>query len=108
MIYKSYLVEENFKSLNKKNLILFYGENEGLKNDFKKTIRSELKESEIINLMQDDIVNNEMSFFDKIFNYSLFDKQKVFLINYVNDKILSIIEKIEKKNDKRYFFFQMF
>ena len=31
MIYKSYLVEENFKSLNKKNLILFYGENEGLK-----------------------------------------------------------------------------
>ena len=43
--------------------------------------------------MQDDIVNNEMSFFDKIFNYSLFDKQKVFLINNVNDKILSTIEK---------------
>ena len=105
MIYKSYLVEENFKSLNKKNLILFYGENEGLKNDFKKIIRSDLKESEIINLMQEDIVNNEMFFFNKIFNYSLFDKQKVFLINYVNDKILSIIEKIEKKNDQKIFLF---
>ena len=105
MIYKSYLVEENFKSLNKKNLILFYGENEGLKNDFKKTIRSELKESEIINLMQDDIVNNEMSFFDKIFNYSLFDKQKVFLIKNLNNKILSTIEKIEKKIDQKVFLF---
>ena len=55
--------------------------------------------------MQEDIVNNEMSFFNKIFNYSLFDKQKVFLINYVNDKILSIIEKIEKKNDQKIFLF---
>ena len=55
--------------------------------------------------MQDDIVNNEMSFFNKIFNYSLFDKQKVFLINYVNDKILSTIEKIEKKNDQKIFLF---
>ena len=31
MIYKSYLLEQNFKGADK-NLFLFYGENEGLKN----------------------------------------------------------------------------
>ena len=35
MIFKSYIVEENLKKLNK-NLILFYGENLGLMNEFKK------------------------------------------------------------------------
>ena len=34
MIFKSYLVENNIKILDKK-LVLFYGENIGLKNDFK-------------------------------------------------------------------------
>ena len=97
MIYKSYLIEENFESLSKNNLILFYGENEGLKDDFKKIIRLDSKNYEIVNLMQEDLLNNEDSFLNKIFNYSLFDKQKVFLINNTNDKILPIIEKIEKK-----------
>ena len=97
MIYKSYIIEENFKSLTKNNLILFYGENEGLKDDFKKIIRLDSKKSEIVNLMQEDLLHNEDSFLNKIFNYSLFDKQKVFLINNANDKILPILEKIEKK-----------
>ena len=35
MIYKSYLLEQNFDLL-KTNLTLFYGENLGLQNDFKK------------------------------------------------------------------------
>ena len=105
MIYKSYLIEENFESLSKNNLILFYGENEGLKDDFKKIIRLDSKNYEIVNLMQEDLLNNEDSFLNKIFNYSLFDKQKVFLINNTNDKILPIIEKIEKKNDQKIFLF---
>ena len=37
MIYKSYLVEQNIKVL-KNNLVLFYGENTGLINDFKDKI----------------------------------------------------------------------
>ena len=105
MIYKSYLIEENFESLSKSNVILFYGENEGLKDDFKKIIRLDSKNYEIVNLMQEDLLNNEDSFLNKIFNYSLFDKQKVFLINNTNDKILPIIEKIEKKNDQKIFLF---
>ena len=35
MIYKSYLAEQNINGI-KENLFLFYGENIGLKEDFKK------------------------------------------------------------------------
>ena len=34
MIYKSYLIEKNINSL-KENLVLFYGENFGIKKDFR-------------------------------------------------------------------------
>ena len=37
MIYKSYIVEQDVNTV-KENLGLFYGENLGLKNDFKKKL----------------------------------------------------------------------
>ena len=42
MQYKSYLVEQNFKIL-EENLILFYGENLGLKIEFKDKIKYTFK-----------------------------------------------------------------
>ena len=42
MIYKSYLIEENLEIL-KENVALFYGENIGLKNNFKRSIKREPK-----------------------------------------------------------------
>jgi hypothetical protein len=38
MIYKSYLVEQNINIL-KKDVVLIYGENDGLKGDLKKKIK---------------------------------------------------------------------
>ena len=38
MIYKSFLIENNLNNL-KEKISLFYGENLGLKNDFKITIK---------------------------------------------------------------------
>ena len=76
MIYKSYLLEQNFDNL-KERLVLFYGENNGLKNDFKKILRSN-KNVEIINLLQNEILQNEESFLNEIFNLSLFENEKVF------------------------------
>ena len=78
MIYKSYLLEENLKYISEKKLILFYGENLGLKDDFKKKIKLNSKDAEITNILQEDIINNEETFFNKIFNYSLFEKKKFF------------------------------
>ena len=61
MIYKSYLAEQDFNSLDKK-IILFYGENLGLKNDFKKKIKLSGPNAETINLIQDDIIKDEDNF----------------------------------------------
>ena len=96
MIYKSYLVEQDFNSLNK-NFILFYGENLGLKNDFKKKIKLNKGNAETVSLLQEDIVKDEDNFFNMVFNLSLFQKERIFIIENVNDKILPILEKIEQK-----------
>lgn len=96
MISKSYLLENNIDQIDK-NLILFYGENLGLKNDFKKKIKSNNKKIKIINFTQDEILKNENFFFSEILNISLFEEEKIFFINYANDKIMPIIEEIEKK-----------
>ena len=39
MIIKSFILENNIKSIIDKNIFLFYGENLGLKRDFKKKIK---------------------------------------------------------------------
>ena len=79
MIYKSYLVENNIEILNN-NLILFYGENFGLKEDFKNKIKEKNKKIIIKNLNQDDIIKNKELIYNEILNGSLFDESKIFLI----------------------------
>ena len=61
MIYKSYLLEQNFKGADK-NLFLFYGENEGLKNEFKHLIKQINLKSEVIAFSQEEVLNNEDNF----------------------------------------------
>ena len=60
MIFKSYLVEKNIQILNK-NLILFYGENLGIKNQIKKDIRLN-ETTEVIIFSQDEILRNKEIF----------------------------------------------
>jgi DNA polymerase-3 subunit delta len=96
MILKSYLVEKDINLLNQ-NIVLLYGENFGLKDDFKKKIIESNKDAEVINLDQNDILKNDNSFFSEILNISLFNEKKIFFIYQTNDKILDVILKIEKK-----------
>ena len=92
MNLKSYLLEENL-DLQKNNLVLFYGENIGLINDFKEKIK---KRSEtILKFTQDQILKDENILFNEIKNDSLFETNKNFFIDGVNDKILKIIEEIQ-------------
>ena len=98
MIYKSYLVEQNIDLLNN-NLVLFYGENLGLKNDLKKTIKSLNKKAFIKSLNQEEILANKDKFINELFNNSLFEETKMFFIDQTNDKILELIKEIEKKED---------
>ena len=94
MIFKSYLVENNIKILDKK-LILFYGENIGLKNDFKNNLIKVFKNDEIIRLNQEEIIKNKNKLFNEINNISLFEKKKTFLIENINDKILEILLELD-------------
>ena len=79
MILKSYLVEQNLEALDKYSLVLMYGENEGIKNDFKEKLGRNIKETEIINFFQNEILKNERILIDKISNTSLFNQKKEFL-----------------------------
>ncbi len=99
MIYKSYLIEKNFKSLDKHKLTLFYGENNGLKTDFKELIKTNNQEIEILNMHQDEIISNNNILFDEIINKSLFGDKKIIVIEKAGEKILKIIEDIIDKID---------
>ena len=103
MIYKSYLIEQNF-SINE-NLTLFYGENLGLKNFFQKKIKEHNKDNEIINYNQEDILKDENQIYNEILNRSLFNVKKIFLVSGVSDKIIDQIQKIEQIIDDRKIYF---
>lgn len=104
MIYKSYLVENNIDML-KNKITLFYGENIGLLDDFKNLIIKK-KKGEIFKFSQDDILQKSEQFENEITNISLFNQNKIFLINEVNDKIFNIIQEIKIENkDVRVFLF---
>jgi len=103
MIFKSYLIEQNFQNINT-NLILFFGENIGLKNEFKKKIKSKNLQAKTITFIQDDIIKNEDNFFSELFNISLFEEKKIYIIDNASDKILNILQKIEPKLENQKIF----
>ena len=93
MIFKSYLAEENLSIL-KNKVTLFYGENYGLMNDFKKKICSTYKSEKLLRYTQDDILKDKYVFFLELKNVSLFETNKIFFIQEVSDKFLNIIEEL--------------
>ena len=95
MLYKSYLIENNFSNL-KEKISLFYGENLGLKNDFKRIIKEINSEDEILYFNQDEIIQNNNVLIKEITNVSLFEKKKIFFIENINDKFLDLVMEIEK------------
>ena len=106
MIFKSYILEQNIKSINNQKIFLFYGENQGLKKEFKEKLRIEYKHQDILNLLQDEIIKNKNILANEINNKSLFKEKKIIFINQVNDKILDIIEEVaENIQDERIFLF---
>ena len=105
MIFKSYLIEQN-NNLNNKNILLFYGENVGLKNEFKNKLKLKNKNSEIVRFNQEEIIKEEEKFVNEIFNISLFDKKKIYFIESSSDKILEVFKNIEDKlSDQKIYLF---
>ena len=93
MILKSF--ELNKINLNKNKIILFYGKNEGLKNEGIKIFVKKTKN--ILNYEEKEILDNSISFLESTFSRSLFEDEKIIIIKRATDKILKIVEEIESK-----------
>ena len=89
MIFKSYQIEENINLLENK-IVLFYGENLGLIDEFKRILTNINKN--IIKFSQEEILQNKNVILNEVQNMSLFQNKKVFFISNANDKIINIIE----------------
>ena len=95
MLYKSYLIENNIRNL-KEKISLFYGENVGLRNDFKKIIKENNSDSETLYFNQDEIIQDKNVLIKEITNVSLFKKKKILFVENINDKFLDFVIEIEK------------
>jgi len=94
MILKSNEINKVNQSIN--HLILFYGKNDGLKNEAIEILNKD--KNNILNYEEKEILDNENNFIETILSKSLFDPQKFIVIKRSTDKILKIIENLQQKN----------
>ena len=94
MILKSY--EINKINLNQYNWLLFYGKNEGAKNEI--ITKLLLKRENITKYDEKEILDNLETFYNKFMSGSLFENEKIIIINRATDKIFKIIEELLEKN----------
>ena len=94
MILKSFEIKKI--DYNTNNLILFYGKNEGLKNEALSILNP--NKNDIFNYEEKEILDNENNFIEDILSKSLFEQQKFIVIKRASDKILNIIETLHQKN----------
>ena len=95
MIVKSY---ELLKIKNNLNFFLFYGKNEGLKNQHIKQLLEKNNNSNVIKYDEKEILENEDIFFESILSNSLFENEKSIIINRGTDKINEIIINLIERN----------
>ncbi len=107
MIIKSYEIQKNPSNFLKYNLFLLYGENNGLKKGIKKLIKIVLNKkdtnAELLSFYENDIIDNEESFYNSIYSGSLFGDKKIITINGGTDKIIKQVENIIERFPKNVF-----
>ena len=96
MILKSFEIEKI--RIKDKKFFLFYGENQGHKNQIiKEKFESEFKESTYF-YEEAEILKNKNEFFNNILSKSFFENEKLIIINRASDKIKDMLDElIEKK-----------
>jgi DNA polymerase III subunit delta len=98
MIIKSF--ELNKLKLNNHNFYLFYGDNEGLKEETIKNLFEKKYLEKVHRYDEKEILENTINFFNSVLTKSFFDNEKLVIINRTTDKIKTIIEELIEKNPK--------
>ena len=101
MIQKAF--EINKINLKKYNFYLFYGENEGYKNEIIKNKFEQLYQNQTYKYDEKEVLEKKNEFFNSILSKSFFENEKLIIISRVTDKIKDIIEEIflKKINDTK-------
>ena len=95
MIIKSFdLNKNNFKE----NFYLLHGENQGYKDQIIKSKFKDKYSECTYSYDENEILNNQESFYNELISKSFFEKEKLIIINRATDKIKDIIEEIIEKN----------
>jgi DNA polymerase-3 subunit delta len=95
MIVKVY--ELNKIDIKKDHFFLFYGENDGHKNEI---ISDKFKKNFLESVYyydENDIINNKESFFNNILSRSFFETKKLIIISRASDKLIDITKEIITK-----------
>tara|TARA_B100000795_G_C22759654_1_gene423035 strand:+ start:513 stop:1508 length:996 start_codon:yes stop_codon:yes gene_type:complete len=96
MISKSF--ELNKLNLNNQNFYLFFGNNDGLKEEVIKNLFEKNYLNNIHRYEEKEILDNKNDFFNGILTKSFFDNKKLIIINRATDKIKEIIEDLIEKD----------
>ncbi|MDA7479760.1 DNA polymerase III subunit delta [Candidatus Pelagibacter ubique] len=96
MILKSF--ELNKIKLNNYKFYLFYGDNEGLKEENIKSLFEKNYKDKIHRYEEKEILDDINIFFNSVLTKSFFDNEKLIIINRATDKIKTIIEELMEKN----------
>jgi DNA polymerase-3 subunit delta len=94
MILKFYEIEKANLDLHK--FLLFYGKNEGLKNEIIKKLIPNKKNTLIYD--EKEILDNQDIFYENTLSNSLFEKHKTIIVKRSTDKIFKIIEMLITKD----------
>ena len=96
MILKSFEISK--LKLNQHNFFLFYGDNEGLKEETIKNLFETNYQDKIHRYEEKEILDNKNDFFNSVLTKSFFDNEKLIIINRATDKIKETIESLIEKN----------
>ena len=83
------------KKINDNNFFLFYGKNDGLKDEIIKSLVG--KNKNVLYYEEKEILDHKDKFVESILTNSLFDNEKIIIIKRASDKILSLMESISER-----------
>ena len=96
MILKSFELKK--LKLDNHKFYLFYGDNEGLKEETIKSLFEKKFPDKIYRYEEKEILDNKDSFFNSVLTKSFFDNEKLIIINRATDKIKEVIEELIEKS----------